>query len=316
MRNNKGLYTRGIRVMVYINFNTMLADAIGWCRTLTNDFDVVVAIPRSGLVLATMIATKFDKPLSTVDVFLEDKKCWIHDRRMTNLGFIPPNPSSYKRILLVDDTSSSSSENSTMTKNYNIIKAKYPELEIIKAALYITPWNAQYIDRYYKIIDVFPHRFEWNMLHAPLWNIALAVDLDGVLCKNCPVDDSNEEAYINWMKNAEPYLIPHYKINWIITCRIEKYRAITEEWLKKYGVEYGQLIMMDAPENKLRGDPVEFKAKVLTNLPQFPNTSWLHYWESDWIYAEPLSKILEGYRIFIICTQNMKGLGVTQWEHP
>lgn len=300
--------------MVFMNFNTMLADAIGWCRIMNSDFDVVVAIPRSGMVLGSMIATKFDKPLSTVDMFLDGKKCWIHDRKMTNPDFIPQNPDSYKRILLVDDTSSSGSECSTMAKNYNLLKAKYPELEIIKAALYIMPWNARYIDRYYKFIDMPPHRFEWNMLHAPLWGIALAVDLDGVLCKNCTIDDNDEEAYIDWMKNAEPYLIPHYKIDWIVTCRIEKYRAITEEWLKNHGVEYGELIMMNAPENKLRGNPIEFKAKTLAGLPKPSNVEYLHYWESDWIYAEPLSQILaECDKIFIICTQNMKGFGPTQW---
>jgi len=301
--------------MVYINFNMMLADTIAWCRTMKNDFDVVVAIPRSGVAIAGIIATKYDKPLSTVDMFLDEKKCWIHDRKSTNQNFVPPNPDSYKRILLVDDTASTPPPDGTMFKNYAKLKAKYSDLEIIKAPLYVMFHVDLYVDRYYKIIDMPPHRFEWNMLHAPLWNIALAVDMDGVLCKNCPVDDNDEVAYINWMINAEPYLIPHYKINWIITCRIEKYRKITEEWLKKHGVEYDELIMEQAPDNTSREDPILFKSRILSGLPVLPNTQWIHYWESDWIYAEPLAKMLINFNMFIICTQNMKGLGETQWEH-
>jgi uncharacterized HAD superfamily protein len=50
-----------------------------------------------------------------------------------------------------------------------------------------------------------------------------------------------------------------------VTCRLEKYRALTEQWLQKHGVQYGQLFMMNLPSKEARvasGSRASFKAQV------------------------------------------------------
>ena len=38
-------------------------------KEIPNEFDLVIGVPRSGLFIASIIATKFARPLSTPDLF-------------------------------------------------------------------------------------------------------------------------------------------------------------------------------------------------------------------------------------------------------
>ena len=90
--------------------------------------------------------------------------------------------------------------------------------------------------------------------------------MDGVLCVD-PTDEQNDdgEKYIEFILNAKPLYIPTFKINSIVTSRLEKYRAQTEQWLKKHNVQYENLYMLDLPSMKERRRlkcHAEFKAKI------------------------------------------------------
>jgi orotate phosphoribosyltransferase-like protein len=65
-----------------------------WCRFLPRDFDCVIGIPRSGLMVADQIALQFGLPLSTPDSFIQGA-VW-QSKRLD----LPPN---FKRVLVVDD---------------------------------------------------------------------------------------------------------------------------------------------------------------------------------------------------------------------
>jgi uncharacterized HAD superfamily protein len=41
-------------------------------------------------------------------------------------------------------------------------------------------------------------------------------------------------------------------IGWLVTNRLEKYRTLTEAWLKAAGVNYKELIMLDLPDKAAR----------------------------------------------------------------
>lgn len=41
--------------------------------------------------------------------------------------------------------------------------------------------------------------------------------------------------------------LPSHPIKALVTSRLEKYRPETEEWLRRHGVVYEQLIMLDLP---------------------------------------------------------------------
>jgi orotate phosphoribosyltransferase len=95
-------------------------------------------------------------------------------------------------------------------------------------------------------------------------------DLDGVLCRNpTPTENDDGPRYREFLSTVEPLVAPSKPIGWIVTARLEKYRAETEAWLDAHGIEYGELIMLDLPDKETRqrlGTHAEFKAGVYGDL--------------------------------------------------
>ena len=77
-------------------------------------------------------------------------------------------------------------------------------------------------------------------------------DMDGVICEDCPCEDSDEKRYADFLANAKPLYLPKFKVRKIVTARLERYRKQTMQWLKKHGVEYGELCMMPAETREER----------------------------------------------------------------
>ena len=70
----------------------------------------------------------------------------------------------------------------------------------------------------------------------------ILTDLDGVLCEDWPGDDDDgSEAYRRWTLTVAPRVRPLSKVRGVVTGRVETFRAETEEWLKRNGVEYDRL---------------------------------------------------------------------------
>lgn len=290
---------------VFQNYEGMVKEVLEWSKTFNSDFDIVIGIPRSGLIIASIFATKFGKPLSTPDVFINEQKYWFSGvGNSSNKPELEGHKISIRKVLLIDDSMTRwEFENSIMGKNYKMIHEKYPELEIITASLYVTKRTKTFPNLYYKEIPDCannPHRFEWNLMHGKI-GIA-ATDMDGVLCEKCPAGvDENEPRYLEWLTKARPYLIPCYEIDYIITSRLEKYRPQTEQWLKDHKVRYGQLIMWNLPEKSMRTNHAEYKCKTLRSL----GVDIFHYWEDEKWQAEQIHR---DTGIIVICFDTMEFL--------
>jgi orotate phosphoribosyltransferase len=129
-------------------------------------------------------------------------------------------------------------------------------------AVYASDKTQGIVDFYYEVIP-HPRVFEWNALHS--WVLAGAcVDIDGVLCVD-PSEEENDDGprYREFLQNAAPLYVPAREVGWLVTSRLEKYRGLTQEWLARQGVRYGQLIMMNFPDKASRvraGSYAAFKA--------------------------------------------------------
>ena len=196
-----------------------------------SQFDVVVGIPRSGMIPASIIATYLQMPLATLEGYLAGI---VHGRSGKPVG-------RSDRILLVDDTSN---KGGAMKRAMAMLKGK--ARAVTRCAVY-GPY--QVVDPS-EIIDVWfedcrgPRAFSWNLAkHARLkrW----AFDFDGVLCRD-PTKQENDdgERYRYFLLNAPPLFLPTRPIGHIITCRLEKYRPECLAWLKWHGVQFDQLHMM------------------------------------------------------------------------
>ena len=229
---------------------------------IQNKYDLIVSVPRSGCLPATLIALYLNLPLTDIDNLLNNKlyclgKSKVKESWITNIE-------EAKRILIVEDSSFSGDSVNEVRKKLSNYKFK-DKCDIL--SIIVTSEATKSPDIYFKVCEA-PRMFEWNYLHHKMVKDA-CFDLDGVLCENPTVDENDDgEKYINFIKNAKPRYIPTFEIGKIVTTRLEKYRSITEEWLKNNNIKYKELIMLDLPskEDRIRLNQYgRFKAKHYKN---------------------------------------------------
>ena len=209
---------------------------------IPHDIDLVIGIPRSGMLPATMVALLLNTRLTDIDSFVNGGNVFSYG--LSRGEFIAKNE--IKKILIVDDSIYGGNSLSEAKKKLETIQTKYDYTFCVPIA---TTQGATLVDIFFEIIDDY-RVFEWNIFHHSVLNNA-CVDIDGVLCLD-PVEDDDGERYKSFLKTARPLYLPTSKINTLISCRLEKYRALTEKWLVQNNISYNQLIMLDFPDKATR----------------------------------------------------------------
>ena len=195
---------------------------------IPKDIDLIIGVPRSGLLVANIIALYMNKRVSTPELFSNDI--------ILSNGTRPIDNKSIKHVLIVDDSCNTGLSMSSVRKKMTNDNIKYTYL-----CAYTTNNGKRFVDIYFEILEQ-PRIFQWNIMNSWL-NERSVYDLDGVLCENPKIDDDGE-LYINEIKNAIPKFVTKFYIDTICTCRLEKYRSITEKWLEDHNIRYGKLVMM------------------------------------------------------------------------
>ncbi len=222
-------------------------------------FDVVVGIPRSGMVPASMIALHLQLPLVDVESFAQGRT-W---GRSGNLGHREHRP----RVLLVDD---SCNKGGAMARAVSRLRVG-AQMQITRLAIY-GPYQvedpAALCDLSFETVKG-PRVFEWNMWkHKRL--VRWAFDFDGVFCRD-PSNHENDdgERYLHFLEHAEPLFLPQRPIGTIVTGRLEKNRKPTESYLIRHGVTHSGLVMCPhatKAERMAAGGRGAWKAEIMTNL--------------------------------------------------
>lgn len=217
-------------------------------------FDVVVGIPRSGMIPAAMIATMLQLPLADVVGY---GRGIVH-------GPSGKPVDGGRRILLVDD---SCNKGRAMARAVSLLPrgTKVTRLAIF-GPYQVEP--ASVCDLWFEIVHG-PRVFAWNMakhIRLPRWGF----DFDGVLCRD-PAKAENDDGprYRQFIAEAEPIFLPKRPIGHIVTCRLERYRADTERWLARQGVRFEALHMMpfaSKAERMAAGNRGGWKAGVVKGL--------------------------------------------------
>lgn len=192
-------------------------------------YDVVVGIPRSGMLPATIIATHLQLPLADPVGY---GKGIVHGRSGALVG-------GGKRVLLVDDTVN---KGRAMHRAARMLP---PGTKITRACVY-GPYQVADPS---SVVDIAledchgPRVFAWNMakhIRLERWGF----DFDGVLCRDIEKADNDDgPRYARFIEQVEPAFLPQRPIGHIITGRAEKYRGQTEAWLRRYGVSFKSLTM-------------------------------------------------------------------------
>ncbi len=257
---------------------------------LPRDFDLIVGIPRSGMLPANLLALYLNKPYTDIHSFINGH---IYKAGERGQFF---DIKDFKKILIVDDSIASGS---AMTKSKTLLQSIDPRFELSFCAIYVIPGKENLVDYCFEIVPL-PRYFQWNIFNHSVLEKA-CFDIDGVLCVD-PTDDQNDDGilYEDFILNAAPLYVPGSKIGTLVTSRLEKYRPQTEEWLNKNNVKYNKLIMLDLPDMKARqkaNSHGEYKAKTY-NLPEY-----VLFFESSLPQALQINKIT-GKPVF--CTENFE----------
>lgn len=217
------------------------------------EIDLVVGLPRSGLVPAALVALHLNLPV----VALSDLAAGNLAQRNTNRW----SPAHHRlsraldsggtvTVLVVDDTVNTGGAIRRFRAEHAELLAQ-PHLRFRFLAIYNSIHNPPDPDLTFETVPG-PRIFEWNLMHHSMSETYLS-DLDGVLCPDGPPENSNDGGlYEDYIRNAPLKLRPTFKLGAIVTSRIEKWRAATTEWLAKHDIRHDALVMLDVPSAEHR----------------------------------------------------------------
>jgi uncharacterized HAD superfamily protein len=260
--------------MNYKSIADLNNDIIHGIQKLPRDVDLVIGLPRSGMLAASILAIHAHLPLIDIDSFIHGRPAWFGETKMANRVSPLSDARDAKCPLLFDDSvySGRSIKNALMR-----INEVHNNRNILTGTVYVNPDKKNQIDFYIEIMG-FPRVFEWNLMHHTIITEA-CVDIDGVLCRD-PENYENDDGplYLNFIRDVPALRRPSLEIGWLVTCRLERYRAETEEWLRKNEIKYNKLIMLDlktVEERRKLGVHASFKAEVYkkTNAKLFVESS-------------------------------------------
>ncbi|WP_231627343.1 orotate phosphoribosyltransferase [Thiohalorhabdus denitrificans] len=227
--------------------------------------DLMVGVPRSGMLAASLLATHRNLPLIDIDGFLRGAAPWFGDTKV-----LPPHlrfGSSWeaRRALVLDDSILSGGSMARVTER---LKASGLRERCLTAAVYYDPASRYDLDLGLVPLDP-PRVFEWNLMHKDLLNHS-CVDIDGVLCRD-PTPEENDDGprYRAFLEEVPAWHVPSQTIGYLVTSRLECYREITERWLRNNGIRFNHLYMMDvdsAEERRRRGNHASLKGRIYKRL--------------------------------------------------
>ena len=223
------------------------------------DIDLVVGIPRSGMIPAYMLGFLLNTPVCSLDEFSANL-IKSNSHRVLNTQKI-------HNVLVIDDACSSGRAIREAKESLvNILRSN--KYKIIFGSVYVLPGSEDKVDVFFEYASA-PRMFQWNYLNHPEV-IHACFDIDGVLCYDPkPEENDDGEKYRHFILNAKPLSIPKYKIKALVTSRLEKYRKETEQWLKDHNVQYEKLYMLDLPNQAERikqNAHAKFKAKIYAKI--------------------------------------------------
>ena len=257
---------------------------------IPRDFDLIVGVPRSGMLPANLLSLYLNRPYTDIHSFLNGH---IYKAGARSQFF---DISEFKKILVVDDSIASGSAMVEVKESLKHLESKF---DIKYCAVYIIAGKEKMVDYFFEIVPL-PRYFQWNILNHTTLEKA-CFDIDGVLCAD-PLPEQNDDGpkYIDFILNAPPLFIPGSKIGTVVTSRLEKYRKETETWLKANNIKYNDLVMLDLPNMAARqraNNHGDHKAKAYMSKP------YVLFVESEYHQAVEINRLSKKP---VLCTENFE----------
>lgn len=244
------------QTLEYISTERLIQDTRDLIRRLPSDLSGIAGIPRSGLLPASYLAMTLHRPL--YELCRERGLRRVGHGLRLETGALQDGP-----LLVIDDSVYSGY---AMGMARRALARTCPTRAAIFAALYPRPATSSCVDVYARLAPE-PHLFEWNLFNCNQTS-TFAFDLDGVLCHDWTGDnlDGDGPEYRSFVRDAQPKWLPRRGVlALIVTARLERYRAETEDWLRRHGIRVRELIMgpwATARERRDSYDAGHFKGRA------------------------------------------------------
>lgn len=242
----------------------------------------IAGVPRSGMAAASALSTLLHLPLMSAT------HDGIREVGSGGRGRILPFGEERSRVLVLEDSTYSGGSLSRLARTLGDGH--------VYASVYHRP-AARYKPDLYGVELESPHYFEWHFFNSghmsgrvshPGLQGGAVLDMDGIVCEEPRVPDRPEAAYVAWLESALPRWMPRtIPCRAILTARYSRYRIVTESWLAKHGVKYGELVMAED-----RRDVAAWKAAELARLKASV------YVESNPAQAEKIHQLWGGH---VVC---------------
>jgi orotate phosphoribosyltransferase len=225
-------------------------DIVTWSRRLPRNIDVIVGVPRSGLLVANLLALHMNLPMTDVDGLIEGRLIGAGPRLNASRSTLLDSDA--LQVLIVDDSVWSGNQ---MRKIRERIVAARLRHMIFYGAVYVTPNATDLVDYYHEKVAL-PRAFEWNVLHHPSL-AASGMAVEGVLWPAELEQLDSAEA----LHELRPVFAPTQRIGWLVATQPEHLRMPIQEWLDRHRIFYGELVLVDPTECD-EGSIVRAKARL------------------------------------------------------
>lgn len=232
--------------MQYRSFADMNQTILRHRNLLPGTIDLVVGIPRSGLVAANFLSLAINSPLTDLAGLIEGRIFEAGSTKRTP-NFEQANAKD-RVVVVIDDTIGSG--RAFQAARRRIQEAKIPG-KFIYCAIYGEFSRYEGVDHIFEVIGS-PALCEWNVMHDRSILKSALVDFDTVLCQethtNCALGNAHS---IRSLDQSKPNHTPTRSIGTVVTSRPSAQKKCVERWLKEHGIEYNRLVLCPSQDLNL-----------------------------------------------------------------
>ncbi len=216
------------------------------------DWDLFVGIPRSGLLVANLLALHYNTYLADVEGLLRGKMFNCGKRKACITGRYPKRG---LKVLVIDDSIRTGSEIAKTREALKSLEAKHC---ISYAAIYVCPGMEKLVDYYHESLPP-PRVFEWNLMHN-LYVLKYCMSIEGVILgvgDQIAHDCSSLRAMIR----------PSFTIGCLVLGP-EYDEKLMEAWLISQGIDFNRIVRFEGSAESWRNDKkrAAFKADVCREM--------------------------------------------------
>ena len=199
---------------------------------LPPDLDMVVGIPRSGMIAATLITLYRNLPMTDMEGLFEGRMIKSGHRSIEQMN----SDGRRCKALVIDDSVGSGSQMRAARERLKVLEDRF---EFVFAAVYVTETGRELVDVAMEMCPT-PRCFQWNVMNHPYMAHA-CVDVLALL------QPSVSERVMASQKLCDlwdqiPLFKPKYKLASLVVPAEAAERQQVEQWMQQHGLSCERIV--------------------------------------------------------------------------